>query len=887
MSTNNLPKSPFEILDPDKRWKPSNPDHHPHPPLVPILRQKVKDWRDKDYQGISKTTEALLEWWFKKQHIQTDDDTLFQYYFCQREAIETLIYLYEIEKVRTPEFLISFDSSGELTEDHFKEHWLRFVIKMATGSGKTKTMGLALVWSYFNRIYEDNTDFSKNFLIIAPNIIVLDRLRKDFEHLQMFKDDPILPDNFHYNKNWKDDFFNISVHIQDHIKPIKKEGNIFLTNIQRVYERNKPPSLQDEDKTSYFLGKKPVSDLQDSGVKVEDIVRDIDELAVFNDEAHHIHDPKLAWFKAIEDIHNNLKQKGGKLTFQVDTTATPKDSRGNVFVQTIVDYPLVEAIYQKIVKLPIIPDDASRGKLEEKQSSKFSEKYQDYIKLGFIEWEKIYKEYKSVEKKAVLFIMVDDTRNCDDVAAYLERTYPLLKDKVFTIHTNKSGDFNETSKKDEKELSKLRELANTIDNFDNDYLVVVSVMMLKEGWDVKNVTTIVGLRPYTATAKILPEQTLGRGLRKMQGIEKQELSVVGTDAFINFVKEIKKDGVDLEEKEMGKSSPPRVPEIVKIDKEDETLNLEMDIFKSFYFRDQLEASRLNPALFEFEKLKYKNYEQNEIVRIYFRDIIDNEVKSIVEMTIDNIDWRHTVGWFSETIVQELRMAIQPAKLFPKIKDFIENHLFDRKVSVEDPNTMANIKTPETVNRIKDTFRKEIHKLTIKENKGIEKEGSLFFKSINPFVPESEHTGISFKKDNIFYNPKKTLFNKVVLDSPLEYNFVKILEDCTDIISYIRNYAKKRDFFSVSYINKEGRIADFWPDFIVKANEQNYYIVETKGFPDVNIDKKMQALKEWCKKANSSNECEKNYKFLFIDQNTFNKIKPQSFSELIRNFTEYQ
>ena len=887
MNIKKLPKSPFVILDPDRRWKPSNPEHHPAPPLVPILRQKVKEWRNKNYQGVSKTTQALLDWWFNKVQ---PDETPFQYYFCQREAIETLIYLCEVEKVRTSENLIPFDSTRNLTEDHFQEHWLRLVIKMATGSGKTKTMGLALVWSYFNRIYENNSDCSKNFLIIAPNIIVLDRLRKDFEYLKMFREDPILPDDFHYNKNWKDDFFNINVHIQDCIKSIKKEGNIFLTNIQRVNERNnernKVPSFEDEDKTSYFLGKKPDRDLQSSGLKVEDIVRDIDELAVLNDEAHHIHDTDLTWFKSIEDIHNNLKQKGGKLAFQLDTTATPKDSKGNIFVQTIVDYPLVEAIHQEIVKLPIIPDNASQGKLQERKSHKFSERYQDYIKLGFKEWEKSYKVYGDLGKKAVLFIMVDDTKNCEDVASYLERTYSELKGKVFTIHTNKSGDFKEDSKKDKANLIKLRELANTIDNSDNEFSVVVSVMMLKEGWDVQNVTTIIGLRAYES--KILPEQTLGRGLRKMKGInQEQELSVIGTDKFINFVKEIKKEGVELKEKEMGKSSPPRVPEIVKIDKEDEALNLEMDIFKSFYFRDRLEVSSLNPALFDFKKLKYKNYEQKEIIKIYFRDIIDDKVKSVVQMTIDKIDWRHTIGWFSETIIQELGMAIQPAELLPKITDFIENHLFDKKVSVEDPNTMANVKTEETTNRIKDTFKKEINKLTIKENKGIEKEGSLSFKNISPFIPDTENKEFSINKGNILYEPKKTLFNKVVLDSKFEYNFVKILEDCTDIISYIRNYPIKRNFFSVSYINKEGRDARFYPDFIVKTSEKDYYIVETKGFPDTNIDKKMEQLKAYCKRANSSHESDINYKFLFIDQKNFEKIKPQSFSELIKNFTKYQ
>ncbi len=885
----DFPKSPFVELNPDIRWMPSTQEHHKTPPLVKKLRRKVKEWRDSNYKGANKTTEALLEWWFKTEHIK-NDNPYFQYYFCQREAIETLIYLYEIEQIKFPEGLMKFDSSGVIKEEDFEEHWLRFVIKMATGSGKTKTMGLAVVWSYFNRIYEGNTNFSKNFLIIVPNIIVLDRLKKDFDSLKMFREDPILPDNYYFGKNWKTDFLSISVHIQDQIKPINKRGNIFLTNIQRVYDRDTTPSLDDEDKTAYFLGQNPVSSLKDSRVKVEDIVRDIDELAILNDEAHHIHDKKLAWFKAIEDIHNHLKQRGKKLSFQLDTTATPKDSQGNTFIQTIVDYPLVEAIYQNIVKLPILPDSESRKKLKEKKSSKFSQRYRDYIYLGYKEWKKTYDEFKKVGKKSILFIMVDDTRNCDEVSKYLEETYPELTDKVLTIHTNNNGEVNEkvTGKK-ERELLELRKLANTIDDFENKYLVIVSVMMLKEGWDVKNVTTIVGLRPFTSKAKILPEQTLGRGLRKMQISAGEKLSVIGTDHFMNFVNEIKKEGVYLEEGKMGDDSPPRVPEIVEIDKDDESLNIEVELFKNFYYRDHSEISNLNLSSFEFEKIEYKNYTDKEIIEIYFRDIIDEEIKSVVQMTIENIQWRYVIGWFAESIIKELNMVVGANLLYPKIKDFIENYLFDKKVSVEDPSTMANVKTDETTNRIKDTFKKEINKLSIKENKDFKLEETLSFKNTDPLIPEryAEEIYSLNLKPIVIYDVKKTLFNKVVLDSQFEKKFVMLLENCSDIISYVRNYPKKQGFFSVGYINIDDRNANFYPDFIVKTPGNEMYIVETKGFPDPNQDKKMESLKKWCKKANSNKESKMSYKFLFIDQQNFEKMHPQTFSELIKNFTRYQ
>lgn len=114
-------------------------------------------------------------------------------------------------------------------------------------------------------------------------------------------------------------------------------------------------------------------------------MRDVDELAVLNDEAHHIHDDKLAWFKSIQDIHHRLLQKGGALSVQVDVTATPKHDNGAVFVQTVADYPLVEAISQNVVKHPVLPDGPSRAKLGERPSAKYTERYADYLDLGVVE----------------------------------------------------------------------------------------------------------------------------------------------------------------------------------------------------------------------------------------------------------------------------------------------------------------------------------------------------------------------------------------------------------------------------------------------------------------------------------------------------------------------
>lgn len=422
-------ESPHAILDPSIRWFPADEalrettSDKLMPPLVPQLRRKVKEFRDGGYVGATETSRSLLNWWFKTPQLLPRADGAmaeFQYYFAQREAMETIVYLHDVVGVKDKFDLMRFDSSGLVSAGMFGESWRRFVIKMATGSGKTKVMSLALAWSFFNKLYEAGSSLARNFLVITPNIIVLDRVYRDFKGLSIFFDDPVLPDNGFDGRNWRDDF-QLTLHVQDEVHVTHPTGNIFLTNIHRVYAGNDiPPSPDDENTMDYFLGKRPTGATTDSKVDLGMIVRDIDELMVMNDEAHHIHDEKLAWFKSIEDIHNRLLQKGGALSLQLDTTATPKHNNGAIFVQTVSDYPLVEAISQNVVKHPVLPDAPSRAKLQEKQSSKFTEKYADYLDLGVVEWRKTFEEHRKMDKKAILFVMTDDTRNCDDVAEYLE-----------------------------------------------------------------------------------------------------------------------------------------------------------------------------------------------------------------------------------------------------------------------------------------------------------------------------------------------------------------------------------------------------------------------------------------------------------------------------------
>ena len=887
----DFPESPHAILEPAVRWFPADEALRETgaeklmPPLVAVLRRKVKAFRDSGYAGATDTSRSLLTWWFKEPHLLPGVDNImgnFQYYFAQREAIETIVYLYDVVGAKDKFDLMRFDSSGAVSAGMFDETWRRYVIKMATGSGKTKVMSLALAWSFFHRLYEPDSELSRNFLVITPNIIVLDRVYKDFQGLRIFHEDPVLPDNGFDGRNWLDDF-QLTLHKQDEVRVTQATGNIFLTNIHRVYSgEDIPPSPDDENTMEYFLGKRPTGATTDSKVDLGMIVRDIDELMVLNDEAHHIHDARLAWFKSIEDIHNRLLQKGGSLSLQVDTTATPKHNNGAIFVQTVSDYPLVEAISQNVVKHPVLPDAASRAKLSEQQSAKYTEKYADYIDLGVIEWRKAYAEHEKMGKKAILFVMTDDTRNCDDVAEYLEARYPDLKDAVLVIHTKNNGEISEAaSGKAKEKLDELRKQSNAIDDMSCPYKAIVSVLMLKEGWDVRNVTTIVGLRAYSAKSNILPEQTLGRGLRKMYpgGVE-EHVSVVGTDAFMEFVESIQAEGVVLERKPMGEDTVAKSPLVIEVDTENEkkdieALDIEIPVLTPRVYREYKNLAGLDPSAFDHAKVPYRKFSEDEQREIVFKDITTGEVTHTTLLDSAGIaDYRSVIGYFAQTVMKGLRLVTGYDVLYGMIKAFVQTDLFDQVVPLEDPNTLRNLSELVATKTVIETFQRAINALTVREKGDAEIHDSIKLRQTRPFVV----------KDQVYLVPKKCVFNRVIGDGGLELQFARFLEDCSDVVSYAKNYLAIH--FKLDYVNKDGNISNYYPDFFVKLSEKSVVVVEVKGLEDLDVPLKMARLGQWCEDINRV-QADVTYDFVYVDEDGFKRYKPTSFRQVMDGFKEYK
>lgn len=887
----DFPSSPHVVVDPSVRWFPADEALREAtmdklmPPLVARLRQKVKEFRDGGYAGAAPTSRSLLNWWFNTPHLLEHADgsmSEFCYYFAQREALETIIYLHDVMGVKDKFDLMRFDSSGAVSAKMFDETWRRLVVKMATGSGKTKVMSLVVAWSFFHRLYEPDSDLSRNFLVIAPNIIVLDRIYYDFQGLHIFFHDPVLPYNGYDGRSWGDDF-QLTLHKQDEVRVIRPTGNIFLTNIHRVYSgEDIPPSPDDENTMDYFLGKRPTGATTDSTVDLGMIVRDIDELMVLNDEAHHIHDAKLAWFKSIEDIHNRLLQKGSALALQVDVTATPKHNNGAIFVQTVADYPLVEAIWQNVVKHPVLPDVPSRERLIERQSAKYTEKYADYIDLGVIEWRKAYAEHRKMGKKAILFVMTDDTRNCDDVAQYLENRYPDLKDAVLVIHTKNNGEISEAaSGRAREELEKLRKQAAEIDGEESPYKAIVSVMMLKEGWDVRNVTTIVGLRPYSAKSNILPEQTLGRGLRKMYPDPVEEyVSVVGTNAFMEFVESIRAEGVELERRAMGEDARAKTPLVVEVDTENtgkniKALDIEIPVLSPRVYREYKNLNHLNIGAMVFQPVTYRQFSEAEQREIVFKDITTGEITHTT--VLDNAgaaDYRSVIGYFARTIMKELRLFSGYDVLYGKVKSFVQNRLFGREVDLGSANTLRNLSGPVATKTVIEVFKRSVNDLTVQDKGNAEIRDTIKLRRTRPFVV----------KEQGYLMPQKSVFNRIIGDSGFELEFAAFLENCTDVASYAKNYLAVH--FKLDYVNAAGDIANYYPDFFVKLTDGRVVIVETKGREDVDVPRKMVRLAQWCRDI-SRVRPDAAYDFVYVDEENFKKYQPKTFGQLLEGFLEYK
>jgi type III restriction enzyme len=874
--------------------------------LANNIRKEVDVWRNSEYkipEGISQTSLTLLNHWFGQDHVV--DGEMFHFRFAQREAIETTIYLYETKGIRDNALLAEkymdalaygndiFTNKKEIistakskrilsrvvpetgllsNQDLPPEGLTRYCAKAATGSGKTNVMAFLAVWSYFHKKFEDNSELSKTILVIAPNVIVYERLKSDFENGKIFYHFPIVPDEWKYD-------WNMSFIMRDDQVKTSTDGTFYLTNIHQIYE-SRAENEEDLGPIGNMLGQKPKKDSQASWLEsLYDRIMKHDDLLIINDEAHHVHDEELAWYKSILSFHENLlkrKKKGLSLLF--DLTATPKDQNGTFFPWIITDYPLAQAIEDKIVKTPLIVHQSNKTSPDNRLITNAYNAYNEWIQIAL----KRYQEhwdcyYKNLGQKPVLFIMAEDTKQANQIAEGIQSLAGFnKKDQVLVIHTKNNGELTTNH----KELEELREQARMIDDTKSPVKAVVSVLMLREGWDVKNVSIILGLRPFTSKANILPEQSIGRGLRLMRDLGPdytQILEIIGTDKFEDFVKQLEAEGVGIGITQ----KPPSIGVFITPIKTRERFNFEIPVLSASFTRKMEGISSFDPSILPAigtidENGNYKRIEVSLVTattekKVGTKQVIieDDEFVSIQEL-LSNL---------TNKIIKEGKFSCKFNELLRITKQYVKFNAFGKEIDLESLAVRRTIANPKVANDIM---------LIIGKALGDHIKVKTEVKVTNYPISLMELDGFYWKRDHV--QLKKTVFNYTPVYNELEKGFAKFLEQAEDINKFAA-LAETFTRFNIPYLNKKGSQGLYYPDFIAeqelkKGNPINW-IIETKGFEDENVQYKDAETENWCKIATEHTGIE--WKFLKIPDRFFRSLKiiPKTFVELEEKLKRYQ
>jgi type III restriction enzyme len=862
-----------------------------------------------------------------------------------------IIYLHEVMKVENvsdiysgvADDLLQTADLGVLAEQKYQMP--KYAVKMATGTGKTWVMHALLLWQMLNARHEDTPSgrFTKNFLIIAPGLIVYDRLKDAFcgrvkrgEEQRNFD-----TSDFKFNQ----DIF-IPTHLRDEVfsfiqnNVVTKEdgigskttgdGLIALTN-WHLFENQMGEDVEESQQNivSDLLPVRPgkaagndLSVLDRRALRGREIefLTDLDDLMVINDEAHHIHETRkngetdeVEWQKGLNIISEN---KGDRF-FQVDFSATPYGTKGTAknqvkcyFPHIVVDYDLPTAIRQGLVKTLLVDRRQELTELEQLdfkalrdergKVTGLSDGQRLMLRAGITKLRKLENDFTEIDstKNPKMLVMCEDTNVSPYVETFL-KDEGLSDDDLLKIDSNQKGEVGE----DEWKTIKARLF--DIDNYKTPK-VIISVLMLREGFDVNNICVIVPLR--STQAPILLEQTIGRGLRLMfRGSDWEStkledrkrvmvlhkepktyidmLSIIEHPAFIQFYEDMFNNSLAAVDSGDigGESSTGDIINvglrdgfdaydfswpIIMRDAEEELSNTDiapqsLEPFTMFPLSKLRQFLAVDGETFASQEMLTKtNFGRYKVTAdLFTADSYNEYLQKMLHIITTRLDAGMRHDGFPN-------IQINGASIVRTIDVFIRKRLFGEPFN---PFNGADWKILLSKNGVvTQHIMKEVAK-------------AIYMIQDNISVTDAivEHINFSSVKmirmrENYSLEVAKSIYERLGYPShngEFEKKFIDFLDHDSCVERFLKINETQHDFAVIYYVRTDGLMATYHPDFLVGTKDR-IYLIETKGNDkvfDQNVRQKQKAAVEWIRKINSLKEEERmhrNWEYVLLSEDNF-------------------
>ena len=838
-------------------------------PLVNQIRKRVTAWRDAGYPGITGITKALLDHW------KDDEQREFPFFFCQIEAIETLIWLIEAPASEKTGIDIPTDG-GEFR---------RLCSKLATGTGKTVVMAMLIAWQAINRAtYPRDGRFSQNVFIVAPNLTVRERLSV------------LVPSK---TQNYYDEFGIVPTSLREKLHQAK----ILIRNwhalsweteekISKKKSVDKRGAKSDEAYTREVLGE----------------MANARNLIVINDEAHHAwrineeakgkylrqRDMKdsaeeaTIWVGGLDRLH---KTRGILNCF--DFSATPFAPSGHqtaeeaLFQWIVSDFGLNDAIESGLVKTPriVVGDDAlpdaktrksrlyhiyndDEVKDDLNRKAEPHEPLPDFVRNAYIllgaDWQRAKDDWSEQVTPPVMITVANRTETAARIKhAFDNKDIPIdslcepdgilhIDSKVLakaeekepepqTIKAEDGEDgARKVTKKEQAEI--LREQVNTVGQSGEPGAKiqnVISVGMLSEGWDARTVTHIMGLRAFTS--QLLCEQVVGRGLRRASYEINKKTGLFDAE-YVNVF------GVPFSflphEEDSGEPPPPthkitvmpveekkkfamRWPNIIRIDRT---------------YKPELSLNWKNMKALELDTST--TVQIAEIAPVVNGKPDISAIKDIdLEKLMGKLREQTVIFKTAKTIWKDMKpnWKASPTLLMAQLVALTEQFIDSDRIAI----------LPALFNQDK---KKRRIVITLNMSKVIRHLWqSVEFNNTETMTPifDSDHPICStgdmrpWRTGKPCKYTKRSHINYCVYDSTWEQSAAFVL----DRDDRVKAWAKNDHLgFHIPYFYN-GVVRMYWPDFLIKLKSEKILILEVKGKQTEQDDTKHEYMKEWIKAVN--------------------------------------